>query len=80
MPSLIKNIEAKFYDNNTTNVIYINNLSANIQKEDYIVIQGLIAFLQDFSRTEETHLLETPIEFGLKNNYNLPLVTLTIDY
>ena len=50
------------------------------EKENGTEIKLNIAFLQDFSRTEETHLLETPIEFGLKNNYNLPLVTLTIDY
>jgi hypothetical protein len=80
MATLIKNIEAKFYDNHTTNVKYVKSITSNLQKEDYIDITGFIGFLQNFSKTEETYLLETPIEFGLKNQYNIPLTTLTIDY
>jgi len=80
MPKLIKNIEAKFYDNNTTNVSLVKTITSDLQKEDYVNITGLIAFLQNLSKTEETYLLETPIEFGLKNQYNIPLTTLTIDY
>ena len=80
MPKLIKNIEAKFYDNNTTNVSLVKTITSDLQKEDYVNITGLIAFLQNLSKTEETYLLETPIEFGLKNQYNIPLTTLTNDY
>jgi hypothetical protein len=80
MATLIKNIEAKFYDNYTTNVSLVKTITSDLQKEDYVNITGLIAFLQNLSKTEETYLLETPIEFGLKNQYNIPLTTLTIDY
>jgi hypothetical protein len=80
MATLIKNIEAKFYDNYITNVSLVKIITSNLQKEDYIDITGFIGFLQNFSKTEETYLLETPIEFGLKNQYNIPLTTLTIDY
>lgn len=80
MPTLIKSIEAKFYDNHNTNIRYVKSLTSNLQKEDYINIYGLEAYLQNFSKTEQTYLLETPIEFGLKNQYNIPLVNITIDY
>jgi hypothetical protein len=80
MLQLIKNIQGNFYDNTTGNVVYLKSISAELQQEDYINVYGLVAYLQNLTRAEQTSALTKPLLFGLKNNRNLPVRTLNIDY
>lgn len=80
MPQLIKNIQGNFYDNTTGSVVYLKGISAEIQQEDYVHVYGLVAYLQNLTKVEQTSALTKPLLFGLKNNKNLPVTTLNIDY
>lgn len=80
MPILIKNIEGEFFDNTIGDVKLIGNLSAEVQQEDYINLNGIVAYLQNLSKVEDTYLLTKPSRFGLKNNFNIEMITLEIDY
>lgn len=78
---LIKNVEGKFY----SEIIGEVNLStlpivAQIQQEDYINLNGIVAYLQNLSRAQDTFLLSKPANFGLKNRLNIQIITLDIDY
>jgi hypothetical protein len=79
MPNLVKSITANIIEITDGDVQYINSVSAELQREDYIDLNGFMAFLQDFSKTEDTSLMQKPLVFGLKNKYNLNTVTLNID-
>lgn len=79
MPNLVKSITANIIDITDGDVKYVNSVSAELQREDYIDLNGFMAFLQDFSKTEDTSLMQKPLVFGLKNKYNLNTVTLNID-
>jgi hypothetical protein len=43
-------------------------------------MNGLVAFLQNFSKIEDTEGLLKPINFGLRNTNNITMITLEIDY
>jgi hypothetical protein len=77
---LVKNISANILDNADGSVVLIKSLKAEVQQEDYINMNGFIAYLQDLKKTEFTEGMAMPTAFGLKNKYNIPLVTLNIDY
>ncbi len=79
MPNLVKSITANIIEITDGDVQYINSVSAELQREDYIDLNGFMAFLQNFSKTEDTSLMQKPLVFGLKNKYNLNTVTLNID-
>jgi hypothetical protein len=67
MPQLIKKVEGQFYDNTIGNVkLFSLPIVAKIQQEDYINLNGIIAFLQDLSKVQDTFLLSKPANFGLK--------------
>ena len=80
MPQLIKKVEGEMFDQIIGSVTYLPPIIGEIQEEDYINLNGLIAFLQDFTKTEEIDVITKPIDFGLKNKYNIPTVTIEIDY
>lgn len=80
MPQLIKKIEAELSTDITNDVILVKSVVGEIQQEDYINMSGFIAFLQDFSKVEESSTLTTPYPYGLKNKYNLKTKTLNINY
>lgn len=80
MPQLITNITANVLDNFIGTVTIFTPISAQIQQEDYINLNGFIAYLQNFSRIELTEPLEKPLVFGLKNAYNVSATTLNISY
>lgn len=80
MPILIKNIQASVYDNITDNVTYIKSVTGEIQREDYINLETFIAYLQDLSRAQQTYKLTDPLIYGLKNEKNLTITDLNIDY
>ena len=80
MPQLIKNIEAEELSLNTGSVQAINSISGLAQEEDYINMFGFVAYLQNFTKVEESVLLNKPLNFGLANRLNLPINELEIDY
>ena len=80
MPILIKNVQGELYDQPIGDIIYVSNVTGEIQSEDYINMNGLIAYLQNFTKIETTQELSKPFGFGLKNTYNITIVTLEIDY
>lgn len=80
MPRLVTNISAKLFDNYIGNIGVFTSLTAQAQFEDYINLNGFIAFLQDFRSVVDVTELSKPLSFGLKNQYNIPIVTLEISY
>ena len=80
MPQLIKKVEGEVFDQTIGSVSYLKPIIGEFQEEDYINLNGFIAYLQNFTETEEIDNLVKPLNFGLKNEYNIPIVTLQIDY
>ncbi len=80
MPILVTNIKAKVLDNFVGTVYVFSDLSGQIQFEDYVNLNGFIAYLQNFTQVGFVQQLTKPSSFGLKNQYNLPIVTLQISY
>jgi hypothetical protein len=80
MPRLITKIEASVLDNYTGSVYVFSNLFGQIQFEDYINLNGFVAYLQNFTKVGYIQTLAKPSLFGLKNQYNLPTISLQISY
>lgn len=80
MPRLVKNIEGTIFDTLTGNIYCFSSVSGLIQSEDYINLNGLIAYLQTFTQAYYIETIQKPLMFGLKNQYNLPTITLEISY
>jgi hypothetical protein len=80
MPKLVTSITAEVLSNYMGDVYLFNSVSGEINFEDYIKLGGFIAYLQNFTQVSSTQTLEKPSLFGLKNQYNLPIVTLNISY
>lgn len=80
MPKLITKIEAKVLDNFVGSVYIFSNLTGQVQFEDYVNLNGFVAYLQNFTKVGFVQNLPKPQLFGLKNQYNLPTVTLQISY
>lgn len=80
MPILIKKISGEALKNVSDSILYVSTIKGEIQREDYINLNGFIAYTQNLSRTEETYGLNKPSPFGLKNAFNNTIVTLEISY
>lgn len=80
MPKLLKNITGAVLENYSGEIVFLNSISGKIQFEDYVYIDSFIAYLQNFKQVEYFNILEKPLAFGLKNQYNLPTITLEISY
>jgi hypothetical protein len=80
MPQIIKNTEAEELTFNVGSVTSISSLNGVVKQEDYVDLYGFIAYLQNFTKVDETVLLSKPLNFGLKNNLNLKINNLEIDY
>lgn len=80
MPQLIKSIQGNVIENIMGDVNYVIGVSGEAQQEDYINLNGFVAYLQNFSRVKTLTELQTPLEFGLKNIYNVEVSTLEISY
>ena len=80
MPQLIRNIQGEVLTNIVADIRYISNITGEIQREDYINLNGFIGYLQNLTRAEETSALTIPQSFGLQNSYNKTMVTLEINY
>lgn len=80
MPKLITKIEGQVLDNFTGSLYVFNEVSGQIQTEDYINLNGFVAYLQNFTKVGYVQSLPRPSFFGLRNQYNLPTTTLQISY
>ena len=80
MIKLIKNIEGEVLRNIVTNVPLLTSVTGEIQREDYINLNGLVAMIQTLSRTEFSKALDSPMEFGLKPSIDKKIITLEISY
>lgn len=80
MPTLIKNITASLVDDAIGEAMLITQVYGEVQGEDYINLGGFIAYLQNFSRVEESIELIKPELMGLKNTKNLIINNINIDY
>ena len=80
MPQLLKKVQGEILTNIIGDVNLITSVSGEIQQEDYINLNGFVAYLQNFYRVELAVELVTPMEFGLPNIYNIETKTLEISY
>lgn len=80
MPKLVKKIEGEVIENIIGDVNYILGVYGEIQQEDFINLNGFVAYLQNYSKVTDLTKLNTPLEFGLKNTYNIEINTLEINY
>jgi hypothetical protein len=80
MLKLLKKIQGEVLPNVIDDIRLITSVSGEIQQEDYINLNGFIAYLQNFSNVDLETKLQTPIEFGLPNTYNIETKTLEINY
>jgi len=77
---LVRDIQGEAYPNVIDNIVYLSSISGEIQREDYINLNGFVGFLQNLTKAEETAALTIPLSFGLTNTYNKNIVTLEISY
>jgi hypothetical protein len=80
MPQLLKNIQGSIVENIMGDINYVIGVSGEIQREDYINLNGFVAYLQNFTRVMSLTEMQVPSEFGLKNTYNVEINTLEISY
>ena len=78
MAKLIKSVEANIINLVTNDVKFVNSVSAEMQREDYIGFASFKAYLQDLTKAESTSSLTTPLTFGLKNRYNSKVISLNV--
>lgn len=87
MIRLIKSVTGEVLDNFETEVVLIRTIEGQFGGGDYINMGGFEAFLQDIGLTydncqnkdSQTIInIDTPVNFGLKNNTNF--TTLEISY
>jgi hypothetical protein len=87
MPRLLKNIQGEILDNFETTTYLVTSITGYYGEEDYILMGGFEAFLQDFGsnsddcQTRQAQSVEdytVPPNFGLKNN--IEFTTLEISY
>ena len=81
MVKLIQKIQGELLTSKDSSVKLNGSISGLIQREDYIDIYGFTAFLQNYTNVEQAiESLETPLLFGLPNEYKLDVETIEIDY
>jgi hypothetical protein len=80
MPILIKDIKGEIITTTNGVINYYSSVVGQIQQEDYVNLNGFVAYLQNLTRAEVTVALEKPLKFGLVNQNNLPIETLLINY
>jgi hypothetical protein len=80
MSQLIRNIQGEVLTNVVDDIRYVSNITAEIQREDYISLNGFVGCLQNLTKAEETAAFTIPQSFGLRNSYNKTMVTLEINY
>lgn len=77
MPYLVKKIVGEIFDNNEGQVGLLRILKAEIGVEDYIDVNTLIGFTQNFSKVVYAEDLPKITSYGLKNNTNFTLLEIS---
>ena len=77
---LIKEITGELFTEITGPTLLCKSVIGELHREDYISLNGFIAYLQNFSKIERSSRLIKPINIGLINQNNISMVTLEIDY
>lgn len=67
MPQLIKKIEGQIFNETIGTTQLLQSITGQVQQEDYVDLNGFIAYLQNLSKTQDTYLLINPVNFGLKS-------------
>ena len=80
MPILYKEIKGEHLVENVGQITFLTKPIGQIQREIYISLFGFDAYLQNFSKIDITSALIKPLNFGLVNDKNLPIIEITIDY
>ena len=80
MPQLLKKVQGEVITNTIGNVSFIFGVSGMIQQGDFINLNGFVAFLQNLNYVDELTKITSPLEFGLKNTYNIETTSLEINY
>ena len=80
MLTLIKNIEGQYITETIGSVSLSNNIIGQIQQEDYVNLNGFVAYLQNLTKTEVTEALTKPLSVCPLKRYNREILTLDIDY
>lgn len=78
--NLIKNIQGELVNISNGSILYLSPITGEVQGEDYINLNGFIAYLQNLTKVEYTKGLVKPLTFGLTNKYNKTTQTLDISY
>lgn len=77
MIRLIKNVSGEISPEIKSETKLIKKISGDVQREDYVIVDGFIGMMQDFSRIEFSKSLLVPQTFGLKQINNI--IKLNID-
>ncbi len=77
---LIQSIQGEIIYITNGDVNYLIPITGEIQGEDYINLNGFVAYLQNLTRAEYTEAMAKPLNFGLKNQYNKTTIVLEISY
>lgn len=80
MPKTIIKISASILEPLLGNTYFFSQITGAVQGEDYIDLPKFVAYLQNFTQVYSYETLSKPLTFGLKNQYNLPTITLEISY
>ena len=80
MIQLIKNIQGNFITEIKGETKFSFSIIGEVQREDYIKIYGLTAFLQNFSKTPVTKSVTTPNPFGYKIPVGITQKNIEISY
>lgn len=80
MVKLVRNVTGTILQSYSGEARLFSNISGEVQLEDYVNLYGFVAYLQNFQHVDYVEVLQKPITFGLKNQYNLPTITLEISY
>lgn len=78
MAKLIQNVEGEILNNFIGRVNYLKPVIGQVGKEDYIKLNGIICFLQNFTNVLTVETLPKPSIWGLKTK--IPMTTLEISY
>lgn len=80
MPILVNSVTAEILENVLGELYLYSSVSGEVQFEDYIELNGFIAYLQNFTEVGYVEYFQKQNIFGLQNEYNVPMVTLEISY
>jgi hypothetical protein len=80
MPKVIKNVSAEILPNYIGNVTILPTPVGLVGENDYIEIFNFVGFTQNFKFVKSLETIEKPNGFGLKNQFNIPIITLEISY